>query len=43
VKVPSLSVVGATMEKDASPNVFVIAAKLVITGVAILYILVLNI
>ena len=30
---PSLSVVGATMEKDASPNVFVIAEKLVITGV----------
>ena len=33
VKAPSLSVVGATMEKDASPNVFVIAAKSVITGV----------
>ena len=30
---PSLSVVGATMENAASPNVFVIAAKLVITGV----------
>jgi hypothetical protein len=29
---PSLSVVGAAMEKDASPNVFVIAEKLVITG-----------
>ena len=34
VKAPSLLVVGVTMEKDASPNVFVIAEKLVRTVVA---------
>ena len=32
VNMPSLLDVGATMEKDASPNVFVIAAKSVTTG-----------